>query len=314
MIFLKSVLSRYLEILGYKNRPKFIDKYLSVPSLLRLKKVGYFCGMDYASKEIYSFGEYISRYDHSLTVALLTYRYTKDKRATIAALFHDIATPCFSHVIDYMNKDYEKQESTEEYTEIILREDKILQAYLKEDHILIEDIIDFKKYSIVDNDRPRVCADRLDGVLLMGLFWTKTITIDDVFEIINDTQVFMNEEGKEEIGFSTKEIADLVLKTSETIDQYCHSDEDNYMMDLLSEITKLAIDSSYVTYDDLYRMDEERLIHILETCHHEKIKELLTIFKTVKKSDVCKTELNNIKIRDLNPLLNGKRLKSIKEE
>lgn len=310
---MKSILSRYLEILDYENRPKFIDKYLKVPSLLRLKKVGYFCGMDYASKEIYSFGEYISRYDHSLTAALLTYRYTKDKKATIAALFHDIATPCFSHVIDYMNKDYEKQESTEEYTEIILREDKTLQKYLKEDHILIEDIIDFKQYSIVDNDRPRVCADRLDGVLLTGLFWTKTITIDDVFKIIRDTQVFINEEGKEEIGFSTKEIADLVLKTSETIDRFCHSNEDNYMMDLLSKITKIAIDYSYVTYEDLYQIDEEKLIHILENCHNEKINELLTIFKTVKKSDVCKTELNNIKVRDLSPLLNGKRLKSIKE-
>lgn len=92
---MQSILGKYLEILDYKNRPEFMDKYLEVPSLLRLKKVGYFCGMDYASKDIYSFLEYVSRYDHSLTVALLTYRYTKDKNATIAALFHDIATPLF---------------------------------------------------------------------------------------------------------------------------------------------------------------------------------------------------------------------------
>lgn len=51
-----------------------------------------------------------------MTVALLTYKLTNDKVATLAGLFHDIATPCFSHVIDYMNGDYENQESTEEYT------------------------------------------------------------------------------------------------------------------------------------------------------------------------------------------------------
>ena len=87
--------------------PRFLNKYLEVPCLVRLKNIGYFCGMDYASKNIYNFSEYISRYDHSLTTALLTYKLTKNKTKTLASLFHDIATPCFSHVIDYMNKDYE---------------------------------------------------------------------------------------------------------------------------------------------------------------------------------------------------------------
>ena len=109
----------YLDTLEYSERPDFLNKYLKTPCLTRLKKVGYFCGMDYASKNIYNFKENITRYDHSLTVALLTWKCTKDKKATLAGLFHDIATPCFSHVIDYMNKDYENQESTEEYTEKI---------------------------------------------------------------------------------------------------------------------------------------------------------------------------------------------------
>lgn len=59
--------------------------------------------------------------------------------------FHDIATPCFSHVIDYMNQDYEKQESTEEYTEHILESDKYLIECLREDDIDINEIINFKK-------------------------------------------------------------------------------------------------------------------------------------------------------------------------
>lgn len=120
-------LKYYLEQLDYKNLPDFLIKYLETPSLLRLKKVGYFCGMDYASKDIYDFREYISRHNHSLTVSLLVYKLTKNKKATLAGLFHDIATPCFSHVIDYMNEDYEKQESTEEYTEEILKQDDYLK-------------------------------------------------------------------------------------------------------------------------------------------------------------------------------------------
>ena len=119
----------YKKLLG--DIPEFLNKYLSLSSIERLKDVGYFCGMDYASKDIYDFGEYVSRYDHSLNVALITWNLTKDKSATLAGLFHDISTPCFAHVIDYMNKDYNKQESTEIYTKDILIKEKNLIRFLK---------------------------------------------------------------------------------------------------------------------------------------------------------------------------------------
>ena len=63
--------NEYLNILIKDGIPEFLQKYLTVPSLVRLKDIGYFCGMDYASKDVYNFKEQISRYDHSLTVALL---------------------------------------------------------------------------------------------------------------------------------------------------------------------------------------------------------------------------------------------------
>ena len=44
----------YLDLLGFQKMPEFLTKYLSVPCLLRLKKVGYFCGMDYASGLLYT--------------------------------------------------------------------------------------------------------------------------------------------------------------------------------------------------------------------------------------------------------------------
>ena len=126
-------IQEYINMLG--PIPKFLEKYLSLRILTRLKKVGYFCGMDYASEHVYLFEYKISRYEHSLTTALLTWKHTKSKRQTLAALFHDVSTPCFSHVIDYMNKDYENQESTEEKTESILRSSKKLKELLKEDKL-----------------------------------------------------------------------------------------------------------------------------------------------------------------------------------
>lgn len=303
------MLEQYLTMLGIEEMPEFLIKYLSVPSLVRLKKIGYFCGMDYASKDVYDFQEVISRYDHSLTVALLTWKLTKNRIKTLAALFHDISTPCFSHVIDYMNKDYANQESTEEKTEEIIKSDDVLMEYLKQDHILVDDIIDFKRYSVVDIDRPKLCADRLDGIILTGLYWTKSLNIDDVSYILNDVMITRNEANEDEIAFKNKGIAKLVLKTSNLIDKYCSSKEDNYMMQLLSKITKLAIKKDIIKYENLYYLTEDEVFKKFMNSNDSEIINLIEIFQTISKRDIPETELPNLKARILNPLVNNRRLK-----
>ena len=299
----------YLNSLGII--PSFLKKYLEVDSLIRLKKVSYFCGMDYASNDIYDFKEYISRFDHSLDVSLITYKLTKDKKATIAGLFHDISTPCFSHVIDYMNKDYSKQESTEEYTEHILKNDKKLLKYLKEDNIDIEDIINFKQYSIVDNKRPRVCADRLDCVVLATINITKNLSISDIKKMIKDIRVFKNEDNVDEIGFTNLDIAKMVLLENDNINIEFHSDYDKYMMELLAEITRYSISKNYIKYEDLYVLDEETLYNNLKLIDNDYLKELIFKFENIKLSEIEKIDLPNIKTKDLDPLVNGIRLKTI---
>lgn len=303
-----NLLEQYKELLYNEKFNENFEKYLRVPSLIRLKNVGYFCGMDYASKEIYNFSGYVSRYDHSLTVALITWMCTEDKSATLAALFHDISTPCFSHVIDYMNNDYIEQESTEQYTKDILDKDEHLLEYLKEDGILLEEIIDFKKYTIVDNNRPKLCADRLDGVILTGLYWTKNLTLEDVKNIIYDIEIFINEDNEKEIGFKSNKIANLVVDINKSIDIYCHSKEDVYMMELLANITKKAIDKKIISYEDLYILTEDKLMNILEKCKDNEILLDLNKFKTIKLNEIPDFDIPNIKYRCLNPLVDSIRL------
>lgn len=305
----ESLLDEYLNLLGVAKLPYFLRRYLQIPCLVRLKNIGYFCGMDYASKDIYDFKEKITRYDHSLSVALLTWRFTKNKKATLAALFHDVATPCFAHVIDYMNKDYAQQESTEEYTKEVLGKDEQLLKLLKKDGITLEDISDFKQYSIVDNDRPKLCADRLDGIILTGIAWTKTLNRQDIIEIVNDIDVYKNEFDELELGFKTLKVAKKALDTSNQIDIYCHTNEDNYMMEFLAHITKMAIDNELITYESLYYLDESLLIKCLEECKIAEIKEAFQQFRTIMKDDIPPIKLENVKKRDLKPLVGGLRLK-----
>ena len=295
----------YINMLG--PIPKFLEKYLSLRILTRLKRVGYFCGMDYASPHVYLFDYKISRYEHSLTTALITWKFTKSKKETLAALFHDVSTPCFSHVIDYMNKDYENQESTEEKTESILRNSKSLKKLLKEDKLTIDDITDFKRYTIVDNHRPKLCADRIDGIILTSLGWTKTLSMKEIPNILDNIKVMINEENEKELGVTNNELANKLCDLNREIDIVCHSNEDNYMMELLAEITKYVIDKEYITYDNLFEYNEEKLMNILESIDDTALKILLNLFKTVTLEEISFKEMPPVKRRYINPLVNGKR-------
>lgn len=298
----------YITLLGYPNIPEFLNKYLTLPSLNRLKEVGYFCGMDYASSNIYNFKEYISRYMHSLSTSLLVYYLTKDKRYTLQALFHDISTPVFSHVIDYMNKDYIYQETTEEFTELILKSDKKLLEYLELDKIPLDNLVNFKFSTIVDSPRPKMCADRLDGIILNGSYWTKTLNEKDIFNIIKSTELYINEESIPEIGFNNITAYNKVVETNDLTNIEMHSNYDNYMMELLANITRHLINKEYIKYEDLYFLTENKIFELINNIEDKEIKEYIFLFKNIKKEEIPLVKQEEIKERKLKPLLNGKRL------
>lgn len=298
----------YITLLGYPNIPEFLNKYLTLPSLNRLKDVGYFCGMDYASSNIYNFKEYISRYMHSLSTSLLVYYLTKDKRYTLQALFHDISTPVFSHVIDYMNKDYIYQETTEEFTELILKSDKKLLEYLELDKIPLDNLVNFKFSTIVDSPRPKMCADRLDGIILNGSYWTKTLNEKDIFNIIKSTELYINEESIPEIGFNNITAYNKVVETNDLTNIEMHSNYDNYMMELLANITRYLINKEYIKYEDLYFLTENKIFKLINNIEDKELKEYIFLFKNIKKEEIPLVKQEEIKERKLKPLLNGKRL------
>lgn len=298
----------YITLLGYPNIPEFLNKYLTLSSLNRLKEVGYFCGMDYASSNIYNFKEYISRYMHSLSTSLLVYYLTKDKRYTLQALFHDISTPVFSHVIDYMNKDYIYQETTEEFTELILKSDKKLLEYLELDKIPLDNLVNFKFSTIVDSPRPKMCADRLDGIILNGSYWTKTLNKKDIFNIIKSTELYINEESIPEIGFNNITAYNKVVETNDLTNIEMHSNYDNYMMELLANITRYLINKEYIKYEDLYFLTENKIFKLINNIEDKELKEYIFLFKNIKKEEIPLVKQEEIKERKLKPLLNGKRL------
>ena len=250
----------YLNIFINDDYPVFIDKYLKTKTLNRLKYVSQFCGCDYTN--LYKPLFFYTRYDHSIVVALMTWHFTHDKKETIIALLHDVGTPCFAHCIDYVLGDYLKQESSEKKIVDIIIKDNILVSYLKEDNIYLEDLNDLSKYKILENKIPRLCTDRLDGVLHTCYIWLNTNTIEDIKEVYNNLILLNNEEDNIEIGF--KDI-DSAMKFSNMVYKYTNefqSNKDKYVMKYISELIKLSIKRKLITLEDLYIMKESDICNI----------------------------------------------------
>ena len=288
--------------------PTFLYRYMELDIVQRLKGVSFLCGMDYASKEVYDFSCKINRFEHSVNVARITWRFTKDKKATIAALMHDIATPVFSHVIDYMNGDYIKQESTEEKTYEILNSSEEFKKCIKEDNIKIEEIADFKRYPIVDNERPKLCADRLDGTLLSAMAWANIVDARCCAQILKSIIVEKNEDNEEELAFDNLQAAEYFKLANDKVNELTHTDADNYMMDLLARIVKRCVDMKYLTYNDLFMMTEPQVIDIITSNvrFDVELASMWVEFKTVE--EIPEIEKMEIRNKCVNPLVFGRRL------
>lgn len=297
---------KYQEYLG--SIPDFLVPYLNLSILQRLKDISLLCGMDYASSYAYDFAFYISRYDHSLNVALITWRLTHDKKATLAALFHDVSSPAFSHVIDFMNGDFINQESTEEKTEEILRNSEELKSLLKIDGIAIDDIVDFKKYSIVDLDRPSMCADRLDNIIAVGMAWVKKVDFNLAKEIIDSIEIQINEFGVEEISFKSKEIAEYVKIINDSVNELTHSNDDTYMMLLASRLIRRCLEINVFTYNELFMNGEHFIINkIIDNLGRDlELDKMWDEFRNIK--DIPQVDQPPIKNKFVNPLVKKKRL------
>lgn len=232
----------------------FFDFLLS-PEMKRIDHTGMHCGMEYTSFPFYMNFEKYSRYEHSLGVALILYHFTKDLKISLSGLFHDIATPAFAHVIDFLAGDHVKQEKTESRTRSIIENSQDIQKGLKKYNLSTDDVADYHLYPLADNDSPRLSSDRLEYTLNNFLNYNFA-PMKKVKEFYQDLTISKNEEGIEELTFKTpglaKEFTLLTLKNSHVY----VTDEDRYGMEYLARILKKAIERNVLSIDDLYTTEE----------------------------------------------------------
>ena len=243
--------------------PAFLLPYLESEALQRLQNIQMNCGVNYTSYPLFTVGNTYTRYEHSIGTALLAWHFTHDQKQALACLFHDIATPAFSHTVDFMYKDYLKQEATEDRTAEIIKNDQTIMACLDNDGIAWQDVSDYHRYPICDNDSPKLSCDRLEYTL--GTMEQFAYTdLDEIKRIFEDITIGVNEEGEQELAFAHAEYAAAFTRSSIRSGRMFSCDSQRYAMESLAILLKEAVGKSIITEDDLYHDEPfviDKLMH-----------------------------------------------------
>ena len=235
--------------------PVFLAPFLALPELERLRQVGMNCGCEYTAFPRFQGLPESSRYHHSLGAARITWHFTRETAPTLAALFHDIATPVFAHTVDFLRGDYLQQEATEDGTGELLRRSETLSKLLAPLGLRIEDVEDYHRYPVADNDSPRLSADRLEYTLRNILHY-RFGTVEDLKRFYDNLCVAA-EDGVTELAFrsldTARDFAFAALRCSEIY----VSPEDRYAMQRLSELLATAIQRGVLAQEDLYGVEPD---------------------------------------------------------
>jgi HD superfamily phosphohydrolase len=227
---------------------------------------------------------------------------------SLAALFHDVTTPVFAHVVDFLNGDHLTQESTEAGVAECLSASPEVCALLEKYSVNLDAVSDYHCYPIADNDSPALSADRLEytmGNLLNYGF----ASLEEIQDMYDDLMVGVDESDCLELMFRSREMAakftSLALKNS----RIYVADEDRFAMESLADLLRRAMEQRVVCRKDLMRTEPE-IIALLkkdaETAREwERFCRYSVLLRAEEKPDSGYWVSVNAKKRWIDPLAKG---------
>ena len=315
MSYLKSTceeIREYLKVLE-PEFPEWLEEYIETPAMTRSIYISNNCGMVYTKLADSDF--FLSNLDHSVAVALIVWHFARNKKQTLAGLFHDIATPAFKHCVDVMNGDVMTQESLENMTSAFIKNSREIMNLLNRDEIKLEEVDDYHIYPIADNDSPRLAADRLEYSLSNALFLYDKLNLDEICELYSDLEVEKSEDGAPELGFRTKKLARKFVKATSEMSLIYRDERPRYSMQFIADILKGLSNEGKLKQQDLFEKKEAEIIEIIEASRYAEAfkswRNATKILKSKEKPDGVYFVKTGSKVRYIDPLVKGERISKI---
>lgn len=126
-----------------------------------------------------------SRYEHSVGTAILLGKLEASLEEQAAGMIHDVSHPAFSHLVDWVIGNREKEDHQDKsHKRVVFSSDipKILLKYGFEP----EEIIDVKRYGLLERETPDLCADRVDYALREFESWAAPYAVKNcLWDLVN---------------------------------------------------------------------------------------------------------------------------------
>jgi HD superfamily phosphohydrolases len=227
---------------------------------------------------------FVSRLDHSLGVMLLIKKLGGSLEEQVAGLLHDISHTAFSHTIDFL-LDNEKQDYHETIKEEVIYKSKIPEILLKY-NMDVQAILDEKNWSLLEQDLPLLCCDRIDYTLRDQYHYFNA-DLNKIHQLVNDLKVI---EGRIIIG--NKDLAIYFKELfNEEVNVFFNSPLNIYLNQYFTDILKKSLDNNWISLDDFLLDDSSLLNKILD---YMKIS--ISEFKKQFKEEVDNLIINQSKI------------------
>jgi hypothetical protein len=190
-----------------------------------------------------------TRFDHSMGVFILLKKFDANLEEQIAGLLHDISHTVFSHSLDFLfnrNTEHDYHEKFKE--EIILNSE--IPSILEKNEINIKEILDEKKFGLLERELPDLCADRIDYFFRDFKLYTvseKEFKIMfDGLEVFNNEIIFKDEN-------AARIFAEKYIQANKLF--WCNALQST-VFKLVSDVVKLGLSKNILTKDDSFSTDE----------------------------------------------------------
>ncbi len=209
----------------------------------RLKKIAQYGVPD----EYYVYKNY-SRYEHSIGVMLLVRKLGASVEEQAAGLLHDVSHTAFSHVVDWLLGSGEKEDHQDKVHEKIFLGSE-LPAILKKHGMDAKKISDYRNFPLVEQQTPKLCADRIDYALREFQDWAAPEIVSECVESLANKGSRIIFDSKT----TAKKFAETFIKC-----QMVHwgGAQATIRYTLLSSALRIAIENKIITAEDLLKDDE----------------------------------------------------------
>lgn len=272
-----------------------IIKLINCPTMQRLLKIHQYGVSHYVMpQEVYGDmqrenweGKDYNRFDHSIGVFFLLRKYGASLEEQISGLLHDVSHTVFSHVGDFLYAKYE--------TDGPAYQDKIFKTFIKKSEIanilqrykIKFDAIDpeDKKYRMLEQDLPNICADRLEYTL-QGGYVKELLTKDDILEILEHLK--FNTPSKIWYFNSKKDALKLANTSLEITKKVSAPAWNTLIFRWAAEALQQAVKLGIINKDEISNGTDNKTWKKLKESDEQIIKELMAMTTNV-------TEMHNIK-------------------